>query len=118
MISSDMSEYFSDKDQIKILEEIIRDLECSNIAIRKKLKLSQGNSSKLKKKYQQMNDAHNEQTVTRRKNAMTLIANRFNGEVKITLGDIAKKCFLTYQYVRYLSNDYNKKKLLLVRGDL
>jgi len=41
MISSDMSEYFSDKDRIKELEEMVNNLECSNIAIRKKLVLSQ-----------------------------------------------------------------------------
>ena len=98
---SDMDEYFSLQDRIK-------GLEAENESLRIKLKKSQTLTSKHKAKWRKLYEEYNAPIVTRSDKALILIAQYHSGMIDITLKEIAKKCFVTYQHVRGLSSKYKR----------
>ena len=98
---NDMAEYFSDKDRIK-------QLESENELLRAKLKKSQTLSSKHKIKWRKLYEEYNAPIVTRSDKALILIEQKHNGMIDITLKEIAKRCFVTYQHARCLSSKYKR----------
>lgn len=101
---SDITQYFAMEDRIK-------QLESDNKLLRKKLKSEQSLSSKHKVKWRKLYEEHNPPIVTRSDKAMILIAQKNNGELKMTLRQIASKCFITYQHARSLSVTQRKNNV-------
>ena len=107
MISSDMSEYFSDKDRIK-------ELEARNEILLKKLKTSQKLYSEQRIKWRKLHDLHN---VTRADKATKLIAQICSGNINMTLDEVASRCCINLKYVKELLLKHQRANSL-VRGNL
>ena len=96
---NDLTRYFK-------LQNDVERLNVENELLRKKLKTSQSLSSKLKRKWDKLYEEYNPPIVTRSDKAMILIIQKHNGELDITLKQIAKQCFVSYDHCRSLSSKH------------
>lgn len=93
----DLTQHFSLQDRIEELEGEVK-------MLRKKVKTEQ----MLKSKYKKLYEKHKPPKVTRSDKAMILIEQIHKGEIDITLREISKQCFVTYNHVCYLSCKYRR----------
>jgi len=103
MISSDMSEYFSDKDRIKLLEAKL--ISCTD------------RCCKWERRYRDIKGTQTARQI-RTSKINALVQSYVDGDKSLSLKSIAKKCFLSIKTIHNLSCKLRNKNDSLVRGDL
>lgn len=98
---SDIGDYFSQQNEIVELKAEVK-------MLRRKVKTEQMLKSKYKVRWQKIRDKYMPPVLTRSDKAMILIEQKHKGTLKITLKQISKQCFVTYNHACNLSYKYLK----------